>query len=50
MNPVSVVLLAGPDPAGSVTYNFLSRELEVAQVIRERPVSRLELMRGRLRR
>ena len=46
MNPASVVLLAGPDPVGSVTCNFLSREL----VIREQQVSRLELVRGRLRR
>lgn len=50
MNPQSIVLLAGPDPVGSVTYNFLSRELEVAQVIREQPVSRMDLVRGRLRR
>ncbi|MGH9492470.1 MAG: formyltransferase family protein [Terriglobales bacterium] len=50
MNPQSVVLLASPDVAGSVTYNFLSRELEVEQVIREQAVPRLELVRGRLRR
>ena len=50
MNPPSVVLLAGPDPVGSVTYNFLSRELEIEQVIREPAVPRLELARGRLRR
>lgn len=50
MNPGGVILLAGPDPVGIVTYNFLSRELEVAQVIREQPVSRWGLVRGRLRR
>lgn len=50
MNPGGVVLLAGPDAVGSVTYNFLSWELEVTHVIRERPVSRRELVRRRLRR
>jgi folate-dependent phosphoribosylglycinamide formyltransferase PurN len=50
MTPAEVVLLTSPDPVGGVTYNFLSRELEIAQIIREQPVSRLELVRGRLRR
>jgi folate-dependent phosphoribosylglycinamide formyltransferase PurN len=50
MSPATVVLLSGSDAAGSVTYNFLSRELEVAQVLREQPVPKMELVRGRLRR